>query len=307
VSEAVTQDGGVDSGADTGIDATVVDAALDAPTDTAAPPACNPSKPFDPPVQIMDFPESITGLTMTSDLLTAYFSAKDVDGGPGGYDIFSATRGSPQGSFGAPKLVPIISTGKDEEHPSLTKDGLLIVLDADFLTRDLRQATRISPVSDFQPHQDIPSVNANVAADYTPWISSDGLTIFFATGRDLGKLTEIYKATRPMPSAAFTTVPVPELNTDSVEVAPVLTSDMLQIFFQSNRAPSQGSDIWMATRASVGDAFQKPIRSATLSSPTRDTPLYITPDGCTIWLTHSIPTDAAVPDTFTVWRAQRPL
>ena len=78
---------------------------------------------------------------------------------------------------------------------------------------------------------------------------------------------------------------VGELNSASAEDDPSLTGDLLEVYFESTRAPSAGGgDIWRATREGVGDPFGTPAIVAELSSASQDGTPEVSPDGLTIFL-----------------------
>ncbi len=78
---------------------------------------------------------------------------------------------------------------------------------------------------------------------------------------------------------------VPGLGTESsIEDDPTLTADLLELYYNSNRASSVGWDIWRSVRSSVDDAWPEPELVVELSGPGQDTTPGISADGLTIWL-----------------------
>lgn len=66
---------------------------------------------------------------------------------------------------------------------------------------------------------------------------------------------------------------------------PTVTGDLLELYFQSDRDAGTDTDIWMSTRATVGDPWSPPTRVAELSTNNRDDGApEITQDGLTIYL-----------------------
>jgi len=62
-----------------------------------------------------------------------------------------------------------------------------------------------------------------------------------------------------------------------------LTGDMLEIYFESDRATAGQSDIYMARRAKVTDAWSLPAKVAELSTPSFEGSVNISTDGLTIY------------------------
>jgi Tol biopolymer transport system component len=85
-----------------------------------------------------------------------------------------------------------------------------------------------------------------------------------------------------------------ELNGAFSDYGPVLSADGLNIYFNSDRPGGSGNlDVWFATRASLGAAFQPPVNAATLNSQINtsysDRVGCISPDGCRLYLVNSRP------------------
>ena len=96
-------------------------------------------------------------------------------------------------------------------------------------------------------------------ADAAPSISADGLTLFFHSRRGGGRGgNDLYMATRATTSDPFTNVVNlgPLVNTAANETNPSISADGRSLYFNSNRGGGfGGTDIYVATRASVNDAF----------------------------------------------------
>jgi hypothetical protein len=81
--------------------------------------------------------------------------------------------------------------------------------------------------------------------------------------------------------------PIAELNTASAESDPALTADLLELYFDSDRAGE--ANIYVSKRASVDDAWGAPVSVPELSSTSFDGAPGITPDGLTIYISSSRP------------------
>ncbi len=75
--------------------------------------------------------------------------------------------------------------------------------------------------------------------------------------------------------------PVSELGTPAND-NPTLTSDLLEIFFTSNR-DNASTDVWTARRASPADPFGTVTLVSEASSPSFETSSAISSDGLTLW------------------------
>jgi Tol biopolymer transport system component len=89
-----------------------------------------------------------------------------------------------------------------------------------------------------------------------------------------------------MPLGLFGNVqPVDTLNSLVPDDDPTLTADMLEIYFESSRAPQLGGgDIFRATRATLASPWSAAEHMAGLSSTSTETTPEIAPDGLTIWV-----------------------
>jgi hypothetical protein len=83
-----------------------------------------------------------------------------------------------------------------------------------------------------------------------------------------------------------------------------LTSDMLELYFLSTRPGGPGhGDVWVASRAHVGDPWGPPHCVLEVSSPWRETSPAVSPDGLTLWVASDRPGGRGGYD---VWVSNRP-
>jgi len=183
-------------------------------------------------------------LSISQDGLALYFESNR-DGNPA---IFEITRPTDPGTWSAPRHLTVLDVVTGNGGPDISADGLSIVFDDEEVESRLWIATRADATSDAWSVAQLPDFVPGVDEGY-PCLSPDGLELFFtvrgATGVDL----DIWVARRESTASPFTTaVPVAELTTDFGESDPDLAYDGRQLFFSSNRAPSDGWDLWMAER-----------------------------------------------------------
>ena len=163
--------------------------------------------------------------------------------------------------WSAPTPVPITPVGDDD--PSLTGDMLELYFNR---SNDIFVATRASTADAWGTPLAVAELNST-AAETTPEVSSDGLTIYFASARTptLGG-NDIWMATRASRSAAWgTPVHVTELSSAGADGAPALAGP-LAIAIDSDRAGTTMLDAYVATRATPGAAFGAPTAIAAINS-----------------------------------------
>jgi len=124
------------------VDARLADTPLpDAPLDAAA--RCDRGKPFGTPVKITELNSAADdhSATLTADELTVLF-ASSRSGGPGGLDIYIATRPTRSDPWSAPSLINGVNTARQESRPVITADGLFLF--SERIGRSMRVSARRS-------------------------------------------------------------------------------------------------------------------------------------------------------------------
>jgi hypothetical protein len=277
-------------------------------TDAVAPP-CDVTKPFSTLVNLAGVNSNSTDDWgwFSADELTIYFSSAATNSSD--LNLYQATRASTAVAFSTPQLMGAINTTNVEERPAVTADGLTLFAQSNATgTVHIYVATRTSPAAQFGSLGIVAGVNGNTV-DADPWISADGLTMYMTSTRSGNNNYDLYTSTRTNTSATFgTPVPISELNTTtSVEDAPVLSADGLELFFASNRAAtSMGrNDVWHATRATTADMFGTPTLVAEVSGDaSEDFPTWLSADRCTLLL--SSDRTAGSNGGYDIWIATRP-
>jgi hypothetical protein len=136
----------------------------------------------------------------------------------------------------------------------------------------------------FGPSTPIPGVNQSMAADLSPMLSSDGLTIYFASGRG-GMGLDLYSAKRTVAdqTTAFASpMPLGAINGPSDDTDP-FTTDGKTFLFSSDRAAKGNFDLFTSTLSN--GVFSAPIAlpggdmNGPLASPGRDGHPTVTADG----------------------------
>ena len=221
---------------------------------------------------------------MPPDGLTVIF-VSNRPGGVGGYDLFEATRASPDAAFDNAAPMMQLNTSADEYVPGITHDGLTLYFErypgghfkstrtstslpfdvavpapelgplyAPTFTHDANEAfwghpTLYRAVYDGTTYVDQTQVfDTPEGEDGYPTLSSDALTLYFVAVRGVDPL-RIYQSTRPAIDARFgPSAPVDELSLEQSD-DPEISFDGRTLVFVSSRSPSKGGDdMFMSTR-----------------------------------------------------------
>jgi N-acetylneuraminic acid mutarotase len=122
-------------------------------------------------------------------------------GGPGGADIYVSAQ-SADGSFGPATLVTELSSTSPENDPSIRHDGLEIFFQSSRAgsigtALDLWVATRGSTLDAWSTPVNLGDAINTTSLEQNPYLSSDGITLFFASDRAVGSGgLDLYMATR---------------------------------------------------------------------------------------------------------------
>lgn len=133
-------------------------------------------------------PYSDTSPHLAADELTLYFASTRAE--VTGYDIWAATRASPQAPFTKVELVPGVNSPSRDGCPSLSADGLQLYLASDRTgggslgKNDIWVARRADPQAAFNAPTPIPELNT-VDDEFAPFIAADGHTLYFNQATDL--------------------------------------------------------------------------------------------------------------------------
>jgi len=205
-------------------------------------------------------------------------------GALGDAEIVRSTRPDTAAPFSAASRVTELESSDDDTSVALSEDSLVLVMTRVTATTQLYEATRSSPTGTFSTPIAIASIMAG-ADDLSPWLTSDGLRMLFASRRSgLLDLYETTRTTRATPWSAPTLLaplasPVHDDN-------PTLTEDGLEIFFSSDRAGSQAYDVYRATRDAIDQPFGPPTKVVELSSARDDIGTRLSRDGRRMYLAY---------------------
>jgi hypothetical protein len=260
-------------------------------------PRCTPGGGWGTPAPVSEL-NTISSRNMNAHLsvdeLTVHFASDRLrDGGVGafaGFDLFRATRTSPDGTFGTPVRIPLSDPDVPDIGASETADGKTIYFDTYRPSRGVWVATRAAVTSDFADPQAVAGINNGGGENGAPFVLSDHSAVYFATSRVVGQSFEIFRAeiNGGLVGAVAT---VEGVNSEASDTNPVATVDDLTLYFASARDNGGSAhDIFVATRASTTATFGSLTKlPATINVQTGGTtanrPSYVTADECVLYFT----------------------
>jgi len=232
---------------------------------------------------------------LSADGLRLFFCSNR-PGGSGGDDLWVSSRPAMDADWGAPvNLGSAVNSSGNEWYATLSGDGLSLYFCSDRSGgrghRDIWVTQRVTGRTGtgyWSAPQNVGGPVNTIADETAPYLSSDGLSLYFASGRpgSLGYY-DLWVTTRATTADAWTT-PVnlgASVNTRFYEDGPCVSEDGLTLLFDSNRSGGDGhNDLYIATRASLSDSFGPPERLARLSTSVTDGGPQVFADGSAIIL-----------------------
>ena len=276
--------------------------AIDGSPPDAAAQMCDPATPFGTPVEVQGV--NVTGaydstFVPTLDELTAYFYSDRAVASD--YDIYRATRPDVTSAWSVTHISELSSTSEEKE-PSISPDGTILAFTSNrapnvggddlwYATYDGTAFTLGGPIAQFETAQ----------TDYHPLFQASSDQFWF-TSNVTGTFS-IYHATHTGGAtfgAAQLENSLDVAGSDQGAAAP--SPDGLTMYFRSDRGAAVGDyDIYVAHRASTGDPWETATNVTEVNSPSLDTPNWISPDGCRLYLSSSRD------DTSNIYIATKPL
>jgi len=187
--------------------------------------------------------DELTG-SLSDDLLTLYFDRQVSDRR---YQIFRATRRSPDGRFDEPAPLALGGDGSSDFEPFVTADGLFFGSTRRSPFASLYHAERRGLA--YAAPEWLMTLSVLPATAYEmPVVSADGLTIYFAVlNDDHGTTRDIWMASRADTLQPFVRPhPVLSINTPARETPAWLSSDRCRLYFFTDRAGAVA--LWRAAR-----------------------------------------------------------
>lgn len=192
-----------------------------------------------------------------------------------------------RGPFGAPELVTGLGIEGNVFGPALSADGSTLFFSAIDGDEDIFTATRAGRGTVFAGATRVANVNDDTSEDGTPFLSADGLSLYFFSTRPDAAASggrDLWVATRPTADSELgASSLVPGVNSDSLDHLPRLSPDELTLMFVSGRDGENAfSNIWISERASRDAAFSVPVELAGINSDVREEGFTLSSDGLTL-------------------------
>lgn len=145
---------------------------------------------------------------------------------------------------------------------------------------DIKFATRATPTSPFGSFTSIPSITTT-ANEEDPWLSKDGLELYYSTTNTSNGDPDLLRATRSTPTGTFGNVTSLPLNQIKFDQDPYFAPGQATFFFASDRTVA-GLDLWSATYS--GGTFGTPVALTNLNAANvRDSDPVVSRDGLRIY------------------------
>jgi serine/threonine protein kinase len=228
-------------------------------------------------------------------------------GGYGDWDLWVSKRASIDEDWQPlENLGPALNTSKVDAGASISADGLTLYFTSGrtggYGYNDIYMATRVTRHDPWSQVVNMgPKINSS-KADMCPWISADGLELYFvsyerAGGYGGGDIYVARRATTNDPWAEPVNIG-PVVNSPYQEHALSLSSDgLLMVFadrelFRNTPRPGGcgGPDVWMTRRASLSDPWQPPVNlGPNVNGPEGEYVPRISPDGHTLYFSTDRP------------------
>ena len=207
------------------------------------------------------------GPSVSTDGLSLYLDAGPLAGGHGGNDIWVSTREAIHENWSEPvNAGPLINSSYGDGNPDISADGLTLFFNSrrpGYGDRDILLTTRVTTDEPWSEPLNLgPTINGS-GFDAHPSVSTDGLSLFFASDRSGGHGdVDVWLTTRATTDEPWSE-PVnlgPSVNSPSWDGDPDISSDGLKLFFRSDRPGGYGErDIWLTTRATIDVPWSEPV------------------------------------------------
>jgi hypothetical protein len=227
--------------------------------------------------------------TLSHNELQIWFQS-DRGGGPGGADVFTATRSAIEDAFGAPVVFTDASSPQDDGRYSISEDELSYAISSSRTGThggfDVWVSHRDSGGQNFPPADNMKLASVDDGSDQLdPWINNDATHLYYAP---INGGQQIMRATRSNAMAAFgTPVPMTELNIGQPTADPTLFDAELVVVFSAvndaNVGGATNTDLWYATRLSIDDPFDAPVHIAELSTSNYEGDPWVSANGCHLY------------------------
>jgi hypothetical protein len=201
-----------------------------------------------------------------------------------------------------------LNVASEQWSPNLSADDLTLYFSIyDGANNRIYSATRSAKGAAFgaPTHVSISGGgNPNPAQPQSPFLSRDGLTLYFVANSSSGTDKDIWTATRATTTGTFGGAQaLAGVNSTKDDLRPWLSDDELTIYFASARSGGSGDvDIWTASRSARTAAFSAPTNVQSLNGTARDSSPFLSTDMLTIYFSSARTGGVGSRD---IWRAKR--
>lgn len=308
-SDAVVDTGSV---LDTGSDSNPIDAPADAVQDTGpidAGPRCDPTKPFDPPVNEgapVNSAQEEDSARLSPNGLELFLTRDDLVG----KRIYRYSRKDLNATWDPPTVEAALSL-----TPPSPPASAYLALDPSALTAYLSALTGAGPWQIYgssrnsvgavwSPPAAVVGISTAGATDEQPWINPAGNRLYFMSNRS-GGVYHIWVATK---SGAFSAPVRLDPNLATEDRWPVLSDDELTLYYGAYEG-TNGLRVYKRTRASIGGTWSVGVPEASLNgtglnSGSRTFPTSLSSDTCEIYIASN--RAAGSKGAHDVWHARKP-
>jgi OmpA-OmpF porin, OOP family len=189
---------------------------------------------------------------ISPDGLTLHFNSnRVVAGAKGGFDLFVSTRESRADDWSPPDLVLELNSAESDMAAVMNQEQTTIFFHRVDGTGgyDLYAAEREATSDDWSMPLPVSGINTVDFQEADPWLSADGLTLYFNSNRTGGSGdSDIYRTTRLNTATVLFAIPdeVPEVNTEFHEANVALARGSRYLVMSSARSGNQ--ELWAASR-----------------------------------------------------------
>jgi WD40-like Beta Propeller Repeat len=246
--------------------------------------------PFGAPVVVAELSASSANdfkESLTADMLEVYFCS-DRPGGPGGQDVWVATRARTNDPWTAPRCLVDVSSPSLETGTAIAADGLTLWLASDRPGGtgglDIWVSTRSSRGSPWSTPA--PVSELNTTGDEFPRPPAESGLVMPPSYRAAPYNKYQTSLTSRADAAAPWTMPVrlAEIDTSPIDTDAFLTEDGLVLYLSSDRVTAGDQDLFVASRPDLKSPFGQALPLAELNAKgAQDRDPWLSPDGHEIY------------------------
>jgi len=241
---------------------------------------------------------------LSSDGLEMYLDSGRA-GGYGTWDIWVVRRPTTNDTWGPPEnLGSPVNSSSSEAFACLSSDGLELYFESHqrpggYGSYDIWVTKRLTKDHDWGAPQNLGPIINSAAGEGGPWISSDGLELYFGSNRSGGSGSWDIWVTRRVTINDPWEPPInlgAVVNSSAEEGAPFISADGLRLFFGGgyhgpHRPGGFGkSDMWLTTRTAVDEPWGTPVNlGSVVNGSSLDDGPRISPDGSMLYFNSERP------------------